>query len=119
MLAIPPTAWETRAAQRDLYLKSAGFLSAKGMDDVAQMDADVLATVLRGAAVSDLPSREELAAAIRCPALILAWEDDPGHPLSTAADLLAIIPGAELVVASSYEQAAAWPNVVSSFLASL
>jgi pimeloyl-ACP methyl ester carboxylesterase len=58
-------------------------------------------------------------ATITCPTLILAWEDDPGHPLSTAADLLAEIPGAELVVASSFDQAAAWPGVVASFVSSL
>lgn len=143
VLAVPPTAWETRAAQREVYEKSAGFLADRGMDaylertralpatppwsasrretrlaHVARMDPDVLSTVLRGAAASNLPPREAVAN-ITCPALILAWEDDPGHPLSTAADLLAEIPGAELVVASSFEQAAAWPDVVASFVSSL
>jgi pimeloyl-ACP methyl ester carboxylesterase len=143
VLAIPPTAWETRAAQREVYEKSAGFLAKRGMDayleatralpanppwsasrrearlaHVARMDPDVLATILRGAAASDLPPREAVAN-ITCPTLVLAWEDDPGHPMSTATDLVAAIPDAELSVASSFEHAAAWPSVVSSFLASL
>ena len=32
VLGIPPTAWETRAAQADTYLQSVGFLEDKGMD---------------------------------------------------------------------------------------
>ena len=143
VLAIPPTAWETRAAQRALYEKSAGFLSARGMDayleasrklpanppwsaerreirlrHVAAMDADVLATVLLGAAASNLPPRDAVAA-ITCPTLVLAWADDPGHPVSTAESLHSLISGSQLSVATSYEEAAAWPEVVSSFVSAL
>ena len=143
VLAIPPTAWETRAAQRDTYLASAGFLEAKGMEafieasrqlpaqpawtaegrevryaHLASVDAAVLATVLRGAARSNLPPRDRVAT-ISCPTLVLAWEDDPGHPMSTAASLHSLIGGSSLVVASSREEVLAWPSVVSSFVAGL
>ena len=143
VLAIPPTAWETRAAQREVYEKSAGFLSERGMDaylsasralpanppwaearrevrlgHVAEMDAEVLSTVLRGAAASNLPPRDAVAT-ISCPTLVLAWADDPGHPLSTAESLSSLIAGSQLSVATSYEEAAAWPELVSSFVASL
>ena len=143
VLAIPPTAWETRAAQRELYEKSAGFLSARGMDEyleasralpaqppwaavrrevrlrhVAAMDPAVLATILRGAAASDLPPRD-VVATLTCPTLVLAWADDPGHPLATAESLASLIPGATLTVATSFEEAAAWPSAVSSFVSSL
>ena len=143
VLAIPPTAWETRAEQSGLYLKSADFLSDRGMDayleatrklpanppwsaerreirlrHVARMDAEVLATILRGAAASNLPPRDAVAT-ISCPTLVLAWAADPGHPLSTAESLHSLIPGASLSIARSYEDAAAWPSVVSSFLSTL
>ena len=143
VLAIPPTAWETRAEQSGIYVKSAGFLASRGMDayleasralpanppwaaarrevrlrHVAAMDADVLSTILRGAASSNLPPRDAVAT-ITCPTLVLAWADDPGHPLSTAESLQSLMPGAQLSVARSFEEAAAWPGVVSSFLASL
>ena len=143
VLAIPPTAWETRAAQRELYEKSAGFVAAKGMDEylaasralpaqppwsasrretrlahVARMDPEVLSTILRGAAASNLPPREAVAT-LACPTLILAWADDPGHPMSTAEALHSLIEGSQLSVATSFEEAAAWPSVVSSFVASL
>ena len=143
VLAIPPTAGETRAAQREVYEKSAGFVAARGIDayveasrtlpanppwsaarrdvrlrHVSAMDPDVLATILRGAAASDLPSPEAVAT-ISCPTLVLAWEDDPGHPMSTAAALHSRIGGSQLAVATSYEEAAAWPALVSSFVASV
>lgn len=143
VLAIPPTAWETRAAQRELYEKTAGFVAARGMDayleatrklpanppwsaarreirlrHVAAMDPNVLATILRGAAASDLPPRDAVAT-ISCPTLVLAWADDPGHPLSTAEALHGLLAGSTLSVATSFEEAAAWPSVVASFVSSL
>jgi pimeloyl-ACP methyl ester carboxylesterase len=143
VLAIPPTAWETRAAQGDVYLKSADFLESRGMDAyleasrrlpanppwsadrrearlarLATMDPASLATVLRGAATSNLPPRDEVAS-ITCPVLVLAWEDDPGHPLSTASSLHELLPASQLVVARSFEEAAAWPSAVSDFLSSV
>ena len=143
VLAIPPTAWETRAAQQTNYLGSAGFLEAKGMAAfveasrqlpaqppwsadgrearlalLAARDPDVLATVLRGAASSNLPPREAVAT-ISCPTLILAWDDDPGHPLSTAEALASLIGGSTLVVARSLDEVRTWPSRVSSFVSAL
>jgi pimeloyl-ACP methyl ester carboxylesterase len=143
VLAIPPTAWETRAAQSDTYLASAGYVEAKGMAAfveasrqlpaqpawtadgrearlalLAELDGDVLATVLRGAAASNLPPRDSVAT-ISCPTLILAWADDPGHPLSTAESLSSLIAGSSLEVARSKDEVLAWPSLVSSFVAAL
>jgi pimeloyl-ACP methyl ester carboxylesterase len=140
VLVIPPTAWETRAQQADTYLGSAGFLEAKGMEafiaasrqlpaqpawtaanrevryrHLAATSAEGLALALRGAARSNLPSREEVAS-ISVPALILAWEDDPGHPMSTATALQSLLAGARLEKASSAADVAAWPSVVAGFL---
>jgi pimeloyl-ACP methyl ester carboxylesterase len=74
--------------------------------------------VLRGAAASNLPPRESVAT-ISCPTLILAWADDPGHPLSTAESLASLISGSSLSVARSLDEVRAWPSLVSSFVATL
>jgi 3-oxoadipate enol-lactonase len=141
VLAIPPTAWETRAAQAETYLAGVSFLEAKGLaayveatrklppqppwtaptrearlDLLAAADPAALALALRGAAASNLPDREELRS-ITVPALILAWDGDPGHPLSTASALHELLPSSELVVAASLEDVRAWPDRVRSFLA--
>jgi hypothetical protein len=42
--------------------------------------------VLRGAGASDLPPPQVIEK-LEMPVLILAWDTDPGHPLSTAEDL--------------------------------
>jgi pimeloyl-ACP methyl ester carboxylesterase len=140
VLAIPPTAWETRAAQAEQYLGSVGYLEAKGLDafiaagaalparpawtearrairqrHLAASDPAALALALRGAAESNLPPREEVAT-ISVPTLILAWEDDPGHPVSTATALAELIDGAELSVATSEDDVRAWPSLVGRFL---
>jgi hypothetical protein len=76
---------------------------------------ELLPTVFRGAALSDLPPRAQLAG-IAQPALILAWAGDPGHPLSTAEDLLAVLPDSELRVAQSPEDVAGWVDLADKFL---
>lgn len=143
VLAIPPTAWETRAAQTEGYLASVALLEAKGLEafieasrrlpaqpawaaerrevrfrHLAAMDPVGLALALRGAAQSNLPPRDEVAS-ITAPAVILAWEDDPGHPLTTAESLHELLDGSQLHVARSPEDVAAWPSVVEAFLSDL
>lgn len=143
VLAIPPTAWETRAAQAETYLKGVEFLEANGLEayiaaskklppqprwgaarrevrlrHLAQGDPAALALALRGAAQSNLPPRDEVAT-IDAPALILAWDDDPGHPVSTAESLHELLGGSQLAVARSPEEVAAWPARVGDFLSTL
>jgi len=143
VLAIPPTAWETRAAQADTYLRSVEFLEANGLEayieaskklplqppwaalrrevrlrHLAHTDPAALALALRGAAQSNLPPRDEVAA-ITAPALILAWDEDPGHPVSTAESLHELLGGSQLVIARSAEEVAAWPARVGEFLSTL
>lgn len=140
VLVIPPTAWETRAAQADQYLASVGYLEAKGLDaflaasaslparpawtearravrqrHLAASDPAALALALRGAAESNLPPREEVAT-ISVPTLILSWDDDPGHPVSTAEALASLIAGSELEVATSEADVQGWPARVGRFL---
>ena len=109
-----PTAWETRAAQAGFYGQMADVIEARGIDTLIAMmqqqqaampsnwqmeafpeaaahfaerfktlDPKALATTLRGAQLTDLPAPEALEA-ITAPALILAWTDDPGHPVASA-----------------------------------
>lgn len=146
VLAIPPTAWETRAAQTDRYRASAQILEQEGPEAFARhMTAEPLPAlfepyaevvnaartagclaadptsmphVLRGAAASDLPPLARLADLTQ-PTLILAWDGDPGHPLSTAEALAATLPNARLHVATDIAAVFGWRDLVAAFLAGL
>jgi 3-oxoadipate enol-lactonase len=143
VLVIPPTAWETRDAQRDLYLERAVRIAEGKIDEVVAAsrrldppgpfgtewheriernirlaDHQQMAHVLRGAATADFPARD-LVAGISVPALILAWSGDPGHPLSTAEELNELITSSDLVVASTAEELADWSRTIAEFLTSL
>lgn len=142
VLAIPPTAWATRAAQQDGYELSARLLDAGELDTLVEgaraspppdpfaadtawgdrfertvrtSDPVRLARALRGAAATDLPSPEALAT-IDVPTLVLAWTGDPGHPVTTAERLVELISAAELHVASTPADLAEWTELVVGFL---
>jgi pimeloyl-ACP methyl ester carboxylesterase len=141
VLMIPPTAWATRPAQAERYRASAEIAEREGLDalaageasqppipifkglfDPAEMararyagrDATTVAAVLRGAAASDFPAPDTVAR-LRQPTLLLAWEGDDGHPLSTAERLAELIPGAALSVAKRLPDLAGWPKRVAEF----
>jgi pimeloyl-ACP methyl ester carboxylesterase len=143
VLSAPPTAWQTRAAQVGMYTTMADtieqydspkeasaalmalFESAplsevfRGLPNYPSLPAvamEVLPTVFRGAALSDLPSFEALAQ-ITQPTLILAWEGDPGHPVSTAQKLAELLPDSELVVSSTSRELQGWGARAAAFLA--
>ena len=141
VLVIPPTAWETRAAQREMYEASAHIAETYGLARLRelaaerpvpaifeghpelseydpQIDEDLLATVLRGAASSDLPTGDVLASFAQ-PALILAWDTDPAHPVSTANALHEALPSSTLHVADTLDEVRTWPALVREFLTSL
>ena len=142
VLVIPPTAWETRAAQAGIYEAGAAHAEEHGIEAaadltaaqplppvfepfavqvrertrsrIARFDAATYATVMRGAAASQLPDREAIAA-IAVPALVLAWQGDEGHPESTARELDRLLPDAELHVADDLSQLLSWPGLVRAF----
>ena len=144
VLAVPPTAWESRPAQAELYRAGAALVADGGPGalaevvrtspvppayvgraerlyeisaaTVAAMDGALLPHVLRGAAASDLPPESALAA-IDVPTLVLALAGDPTHPVATAERLTAALPRAELHVAADVDQVSAWPERVGAFLA--
>ncbi len=139
VLACPPTAWESRARQAGLYSAAAGIVETDGIAALAEAMADVpppalfadepelrrfdpdveesaLPLAMRGAAASDLPSLDVLRQLAQ-PALVLAWTDDPGHPVSTAESLAEALPDAELQVADTLGAVRAWPSEVARWLA--
>ena len=131
-LVVPPTAWETRRAQAAAYETHARLIEEHGIeafvalgDDsvtppaaaaaprtVPDVDEALLPTVLRGAATADFPTRESLMT-LALPTLILAWTDDPAHPLSTAEELHRLLRHSELVVASTPDDIAGWPELLA------
>jgi pimeloyl-ACP methyl ester carboxylesterase len=148
VLVIPPTAWETRAAQAQMYAAGVSFfrdqpeqgveMMAAGLETVAplgevisagfpeataimqaqmrRLDPARLPDVLEGASRSDLPDPGAISA-LDCPALILAWDGDPGHPRSTAERVASLLANSELHVAASVDDVRTWPEAVAAFLA--
>lgn len=142
VLVIPPTAWETRAGQTEQWETVAGVVSAKGVEPMIQAlptlprpdpfrddptyldrraatlrewDTDRLAQVFRGAAGADLPARSALRK-LTMPVLILAWTGDPTHPVSTAQELVELLPAATLHLATTSQDLAAWSDHLVTFL---
>lgn len=143
VLVIPPTAWETRAAQIGTYAAMADLVEAGDHDTLLagaaatptpdpfvddprwkerfpellrREDPRRLATIFRGAGTADLPAPAEIAD-IEVPTLILAWTGDPGHPVTTAARLQESIAGSELAIATTPAGMVSWTDRVQRFLA--
>lgn len=144
VLVIPPTAWESRRTQVDMYEQMASILETKGVEPLVQglqqmpppdpfigdetwipgaterlraHDPRRLAAAFRGAAVADLPTPDQIKS-IAAPALILAWTGDAGHPVSTAEQLGALLPNSETVISSTAQDMATWTDRTATFLAS-
>ena len=142
VLVIPPTGWESRAAQTDMYEAGANIVETQGVEPVIRAgaltpppdpfaddpdfrelgaegmrswDPERLARVMRGAARAQLPDRDQIAR-IRCPTLILAWTGDAVHPTSTARELARLIPGADTHVASTATDLETWAALVGRFV---
>ncbi|WP_228488816.1 alpha/beta fold hydrolase [Raineyella fluvialis] len=118
-LIIPPTAWASRVAQHDAYLRNADMIERRGVRywsglekrlpmppavrpdrpfTLPDVDEGLLPTLYRDAAATDLPS-VDLLAGLDLPVLILGWIDDPSHPLSTARTLDEALPDSRLQIA--------------------
>ena len=138
VLALPPTAFATRAAQAREYDAGAQIVEERGVQAyveqantrpppeilqslasgfhfVPAVPDELLPAVLRGAAASDLPPPDVIRS-IQAPVLILAWDGDADHPLSTAEHLAALLPAAQLVVAPDLRAVASWTRRVEGFL---
>ncbi|MEH6566131.1 MAG: alpha/beta hydrolase [Halopseudomonas sp.] len=146
VLATPPTLWASRQAQQARYQQMIRLLRQRGMssfiqlsqqnpalphwllkarpqDAAAQLESlkgfsrELLIAVLLGAAASDLPPASALRS-LSQPALILAWQGDPTHPVSSAEQLAAALPNAELRIIDSIPQLVDWPREIAAFVSS-
>ena len=146
ILVNPPTAWQTRADQGAFYRKTAwlsgllgGGLLAKSLrnkldrllpywlleacadrvpgllEGFRPMRRRTLFNLFRGAALTDFPAEAKVAT-LQVPTLILAWSDDPTHPLQTAQTLQRLLPHAQLHVAQEYQQVVHWPALIRDFV---
>jgi 3-oxoadipate enol-lactonase len=139
VLALPPTAYDTRASQGDWYGSGADLVEQQGvaayiqrhseqpvppiLEPIAEAYSGVVPSIadelmpaaLRGAGASDLPPQAKVRA-ITVPTLLLAWAGDAGHPLSTAELLQELLPDAELNVAVELMDLLSWTDLVETFL---
>ena len=76
---------------------------------------ELLPTVLRGAAESDVPSDEQLAA-VQQPTLVLAWRQDPNHPDASATHLADALPNSTVEIAEEPDDVRGWGERVARFL---
>lgn len=138
-LLLPPTAWESRVAQSAGYVDGAEFITAHGFATFVHLltqqgsppgvaaDQPFLApdlvpesaaAVYLGAARSDLPGEAALRG-LDLPVQVLAWSDDPAHPVATAQHLREWLQARDYAVAETPEQVATWPKRVSGFIHSV
>lgn len=137
VVVIPPRAWAERAGSAVLYQNWADQIDREGIatwlatlssvppppilaeiagyPPVPDIPDKVLSAVLRGVGASDLPEPAALAALAQ-PTLILAWDTDPTHPVSTAEELAAILPNAHLEIARTLPEVRAWGRRAARFL---
>ncbi|WP_022872739.1 alpha/beta fold hydrolase [Nesterenkonia alba] len=135
-LMVPPTAWETRLAQSESYRASADLVEEEGIgafvrvsqsvlpppaladrpkEKVPAVSQELLPSIFRGAAMTDLPPKEQVAG-LRIPAQILAWVDDHAHPVSTAEELHRLLPVSQLSIAETPEDLQTWPRRTARFV---
>ncbi len=137
VLMIPPIAWDGAEHAKQWYFDSADSIEELGAKqwraqwalsepppifadypryrfdpDVAD---DLLPAILRGVGASDLPAPAAIAT-LRHPALILTWDTDPLHPVSTAERLRDLLPHSELHVATSVADIKAWTERITDFV---
>ena len=138
VLMLPPTAYETRDEQADLYRAAAVLVERLGKDAyidglsrlpvaevvaefgerfraVPQVSEKLLPAVFRGAAASDLPSADAVRA-VSAPTLLLPWVGDAGHPMSTAERLLQTLPDVQIHVAHHLRDVGTWTDRIDEFL---
>jgi pimeloyl-ACP methyl ester carboxylesterase len=145
VLAIPPTAWTTRAGQARRYEAAAGLIERRGIGSYIaacrmQAEPPVFTGWLEGlwerlyrywerdperwqhrfpaifrGAAASTLPDNEVLRGLDVPTLVLAWTTDPGHPVSTATGLGEVLPDVELVIDDDAEPIARWPERVRAW----
>jgi pimeloyl-ACP methyl ester carboxylesterase len=137
-LVIPPTAWETRVPQGEVYRRMADLAQTQGRDAIVAAMAsapplpllaaggwttqppdnaeELLPSVLRGAAEADFPASDAVAE-IRQPVLLLPWIGDASHPVSTSERLHELLPESVMKVSETPEDVRAIGERVTTFFA--
>ncbi|MGH3678628.1 MAG: alpha/beta fold hydrolase [Mycobacterium sp.] len=136
-LLVPPVAWESGPnQQRHWYFDTADTIDEIGAAAWRQQWADApplpifadypqgkfdpdiddesASAVLRGIGLSDLPDPTKLSP-LSQPALILAWDTDPLHPVSTAERLAELIPTSTLHIARTVDDVMTWTRRTADF----
>jgi 3-oxoadipate enol-lactonase len=141
VLVLPPTAWKTRPRQSAVYRGMAWVSGLFGAAPYRLLDLLPIPTrddgrnqlaihtmkglalanplhvqaALGGAAKSDMPS-PELLEQLRIPTLILAWEDDTAHPVSSATKLANTLPNVRDLVICHPGDISEWETAMVDFV---
>jgi 3-oxoadipate enol-lactonase len=141
VLVLPPTAWDTRPRQSSIYRRLARVsglfgaapyrlldllpipmredgrsqLSLHTMKGLAQANPLHVQAALGGAARSDMPDHA-LLRQLQVPTLILAWEDDVAHPVSTATALADTLPDVRGLVICQPDDISEWQSALAEFV---
>lgn len=137
VLTAPPTAWETRAAQAQFYERVASFAEQNKPEHVRDfflnapaapifhdvpthpvepdIPHELIPAVFRGAGLSDLPAPEALRT-LSHRTLILAWDTDAGHPVSSAERLHSLLKHSQLHVSKTSADIRTWGERAREFL---
>jgi pimeloyl-ACP methyl ester carboxylesterase len=138
VLMIPPVSWETGPGQaKQWYFDTADLIEQRGVAawraELAQADPlpifagypdfdltpdvadELLPSILRGVGKSELPAPDDIAT-LPHPTLILTWDTDPLHPVSTARRLRELIPDSNLHVSTTVEDIKTWTGRIVDFL---
>jgi pimeloyl-ACP methyl ester carboxylesterase len=138
VLAMPAVAWQARQGRRDGLRAAARAVEEHGkaalvtamraagrppilaevpdFPPVFDVAEELLPTVLRATAGSDLPDPDALRR-LPHPVLVLAWDTDPSHPVATAEALAELLPGAELHISRDLADIRTWGSRAARFLA--
>ncbi len=131
VLQAPPSAFANRKPLQAFFQKQAQIIRKKGIEkwldskpisktpsilepvsrifeainhQQLEKDPQVLAAMFEGAACSDLPPMRALET-IKVPCYLMAWDQYPGHHITTCSQLCTLIPETLMHIAQNYQQA--------------
>jgi pimeloyl-ACP methyl ester carboxylesterase len=86
---------------------------------IGRLRARTLWHLLRGAARSNLPPRQALAALADIPTIILTWTGDPAHPIAMAEEVHRLMPRSQLFIARSHADLLTFAPRIAAFVGQL